>query len=289
METKSIFWKKHENLYFAITSKKVLFGVGLFLLIFFLSAFGPLLTPYDYEEFAGAGYLPPSKEHFFGTTINGRDVYTQVVYGLRSTLLVGFLAGTIASIIGLLVGFLSGYHGGKVLDESLMMLTNIFMVIPSLALLIILSAYLPYRGIATQSIIVAATAWPWTARAVRSQTLSLKNQEFVNLSRISGLGTFKILTQDIAANMFSYVFMVYILQFNGTILASVGLEFLGLGPTRGVSLGLVMQNAVNWNALHLGMWWWTIIPGLILTLLIVSLYFINTGLDEVFNPRLREM
>ena len=126
-------------------------------------------------------------------------------------------------------------------------------------------------------------------RQVRSQTLSLKSQEFVNLSRISAAPVFRIIREDIAANMFSYVFMVYILQFNGTILSSVGLEFLGLGPTRGISLGLVMQNAVNWNALHLGMWWWTIIPGLILTLLIVSLYFINTGLDEVFNPRLREL
>jgi peptide/nickel transport system permease protein len=288
MKTKS-FWKKHENLYFAVSNKKVLLGVFMFVAIILLSLVGPYLTPYDYEEFAGAGYLPPSKDHWFGTTLMGRDVFTRVVYGLRSTLLVGFLAGTIASAIGLVVGFVSGYYSGKAADEGLMMLTNVFMVIPSLAILIILSAYLPYRGIVTQSLIVAATAWPWTARAVRSQTLSLKNQEFVNLSRISGLSTFKILRDDIAANMFSYVFMVYILQFNGTILASVGLEFLGLGPTRGVSLGLVMQNAVNWNALHLGMWWWGLIPGLILTLLIVSLYFINTGLDEVFNPRLREM
>ena len=216
-------------------------------------------------------------------------MFTQVVYGLRSTLLVGFLAGTIASAIGLVVGFVSGFFSGRAPDEGLMMLTNMFMVLPSLALLIILSAYLPYRGIVTQSLIVAATAWPWTARAVRSQTLSLKSQEFVNLSRISAAPTFRIIREDIAANMFSYVFMVYILQFNGTILSSVGLEFLGLGPTRGISLGLVLQNAVNWNALHLGMWWWTIIPGLILTMLIVSLYFINTGLDEVFNPRLREL
>jgi peptide/nickel transport system permease protein len=119
--------------------------------------------------------------------------------------------------------------------------------------------------------------------------LSLKNQEFVNLSRISAAPVTKIIAEDIAANMFSYVFMVYIIQFTGTILAAVSLEFLGLGPTQGISLGLVMQNAVNWNAIQLGLWWWAIIPGLLLTILIVSLYFINTGLDEVFNPRLREM
>jgi len=283
------FWKRHENLYFAISNKKVIFGVVVFLAIVALALFGPLVTPYGYDDFAGPGYRPPSREHWFGTTIMGRDVFTQVVYGLRSTLLVGFLAGTIASAIGLVVGFVSGFFSGRAPDEGLMMLTNMFMVLPSLAILIILSAYLPYRGIVTQSLIVAATAWPWTARAVRSQTLSLKSQEFVNLSRISAAPTLRIIREDIAANMFSYVFMVYILQYNGTILSSVGLEFLGLGPTRGISLGLVLQNAVNWNALHLGMWWWTIIPGLILTMLIVSLYFINTGLDEVFNPRLREM
>jgi len=148
---------------------------------------------------------------------------------------------------------------------------------------------LEVRGITVMAIIVAATAWPWTARAVRSQTLSLKNQEYVSLSKISALSVPRILKEDIASNMFSYVFMVYILQFNGTMLATVQLEFLGLGPTKGISLGLVMQDAVNWNAIQLGMWWWAIIPGLIITVMITSLYFVNTGLDVVFNPRLREM
>lgn len=285
----SDFWKKHENLYYAVTNKKVQFGITIFSLIIILAVLGPLLTSYEYDEFAGEGYLSPSSEHFFGTTIMGKDVYTRTVLGLRSTIIVGLIAGTIATIIGCLVGFVSGYYGGKIIDEILMMMTNIFLVIPSLALLIIISAYLPYRGITVMSFIVALTAWPWTARAVRSQALSIRNEEYVNLSRISSLGIFQILKEDIAANMFSYVFMVYILQFNGTILAAVGLEFLGLGPTQGISLGLVMRNAVDWNAIQLGLWWWAIIPGLILTFMVTSLYFINTGLDEVFNPRLREM
>ncbi len=285
----SDFWKKHENLYFAFTNKKVLFGVFLFVVLILLAIFGPMTTPYGYDDFAGEGYLPPSRTYLFGTTLMGKDVFTMVVYGLRSTIVVGFVGGTIATIVGLIIGFLAGYYGGKFIDESLMMLTNIFLVIPTLALLIILAAYLPYRGIFTESIIVGLTAWPWTARGVRAQTLSIKNQEYVNLSRISATDVLKILRQDIAANMFSYVFMVYILQFSGTILAAVSLEFLGLGPTQGISLGLVMQNAVNWNAIQLGMWWWAILPGLVLTLLVVSLYFVNTGLDEVFNPRLREL
>ena len=283
------FWKRHENLYHAITNWKVIFGLSIFLMIVFLAIFGPLISPYDYEEFAGPPYIPPSSEHFFGTTIMGRDVFTRTVYGLRTTLLVGFIAGTIATVIGCVIGFLSGYYGGRLFDEFLMMITNIFVVIPQLALLIVISAFLKVRGIMVMSVIVASTSWPWLARAVRAQTLSLRNQEYVNLSRISSLSVPRILREDIASNMFSYVFMAYIQQFNGTMLATVQLEFLGLGPTRGVSLGLVMQTAVNWNGIQLGMWWWAIIPGFILTILITALYFVNTGLDAAFNPRLREM
>ncbi|HOB92376.1 MAG TPA: ABC transporter permease [Bacillota bacterium] len=282
------FLKEHENLYYALTNKKVIVGLVLFLSIVLLAVVGPMLTPYDYEEYAGMPYDPPSPNHWFGTTIMGRDVFTLTVYGLRSTLLVGFIAGTIATVVGCIIGFLAGYYGGSWFDEILMMITNIFVVIPQLALLIIISAFLKVRGIIVMSVIVSATAWPWTARAVRSQTLSLKNQEYVSLSRISALSVARILREDIASNMFSYVFMVFILQFNGTMLSTVQLEFLGLGPTRGVSLGLVMQDAVNWNAIQLGMWWWAIIPGLIITVMITSLYLVNTGLDAAFNPRLRE-
>ncbi len=283
------FWKKHENLYYAITNKKVIFGLTIFILVILLAIFGPMLTPYEYDEYAGAPYSPPSRQHLFGTNIMGQDVFTMTVYGLRTTLIVGLIAGTIATIIGCVVGFLAGYYGGSWFDEILMSLTNIFVVIPQLALLIILSAFLEVRGIMVMSIIVSATAWPWLARAVRAQTLSLRNQDYVNLSRISSLKVPRILREDIASNMFSYIFMSYILQFNGTMLATVQLEFLGLGPTKGISLGLVMQNAVNWNAIQLGMWWWGIIPGLILTVMITALYFVNTGLDAAFNPRLREM
>ncbi|HKL74653.1 MAG TPA: ABC transporter permease [Halanaerobiales bacterium] len=283
------FWAKHENLYYALTNKKVIFGLTIVVLVFMLAVFGPMISKYEYDEYAGAGYLPPSSQHFFGTTIDGRDVFTRTVYGLRSTLLVGAIAGTIATLVGCVIGFLAGYYGGTIFDELLMMLTNIFVVIPQLALLIVIAAFLEVRGVVIMAVIVSLTAWPWTARAVRSQTLSLKNEEYVSLSRISAISVGRILREDIAANMFSYVFMVFIQQFNSTMLATVQLEFLGLGPTKGISLGLVMQNAVNWNGIQLGMWWWAIIPGLILAILITALYFINTGLDAAFNPRLREM
>ena len=158
-----------------------------------------------------------------------------------------------------------------------------------IAILIVISAYLQGIDVLSQSLIIGLLNWPWVARAVRAQTLSIKNNEYVNLSRISSLPVTKILSQDIAANMFSYVFMVFILQFSGCILASVTLDFIGVGPAGSISLGLIMRYAILGGAIIHGYWWWAIIPGAILTVLIISLYLINTGLDEVFNPRLREI
>ncbi len=284
--------KRNENLYLAFTNPKVVFGISLFSAVLLFALLGPYFTEYGINEFAGIGSpasrAAPSGEHPFGLTMQGYDVFTRTVHGLRATILVGFVGGLIASFIGLIIGLIAGYRGGMV-DEFLMGLTNVFLTFPQLPILIVVAAYLPYRGIIHMAVLVGLVIWPWTARAVRSQTMSLKNEEHVALSRISANSTPRILIEDIAANMFSYIFMVFILQYMGTIMATVGLEFLGLGPTRGVSLGLVMQHAVQSGALYLGYWWWGILPGLFLMLMIFSLYFLNTGMDEVFNPELREL
>ncbi|ABY95562.1 peptide/nickel transport system permease protein [Thermoanaerobacter thermohydrosulfuricus] len=277
-----------EFIYFAFKNTK--FKIGLTILLFFLilAIIGPYISYYkDPLEYVSMSNLPPSRENWLGTTTFGQDVFTQFVYGLRSTFFIGLFGGGLATIIGLLIGFIAGYKGG-LLDDLLMMLTNILIVIPTLALLIIIAAYLPYRGIGIQSVIIGLTAWPWTARAIRAQTLSLKSREFVNLAKITALRPLKIVLEEIAPNMMSYVVMVFILQFAGAILAAVGLDFIGLGPTRGISLGLMMQYSVLWNAIQLGMWWWFVPPGLAITMIVSSLYFLNIGLDEIFNPRLRE-
>ncbi|MFP3953709.1 MAG: ABC transporter permease [Candidatus Acetothermia bacterium] len=284
--------KNNENLHFIFTTPRVIFGISLFTAVCLFALLGPAFAQYDLTEFAGSGSpasaAAPSWENPFGLTILGHDVYTRTVYGLRSTILVGFVGSILASSIGIVIGLVAGYIGGMV-DEFLMGITNVFLTFPQLAILIVVAAYLPYRGVVHMAMLVGLIIWPWTARAVRSQTLSIKNEEHVELSRMSSNGVFRIMFEDIAANMFSYIFMVFIQQFLGTIMATVGLEFLGLGPTRGVSLGLVMQRALTNGALYLGYWWWGILPGLFIMLLLFSLYFINTGLDELFNPELREM
>ncbi|WP_448378340.1 ABC transporter permease [Fervidobacterium sp.] len=279
----------NEILFFAFRNKKLRLGFSIVLFFLILAIIGPYISKYkDPLEYVGPGYQPPSRDYWFGTTTFGQDVFTQLVHGLRSSFFIGFFGGGLATLIGLIVGFLAGYEGG-LFDEVLMMITNILLVIPTLALLIIVASYLPYRGIFIESVIIGLTAWPWTARAVRAQTLSLKAREYVNLARITGRSHFKIILYEIMPNMMSYVFMVFILQFGGAILAAVGLDFIGLGPTKGISIGLMLQNAVLWNAIQLGIWWWAIPPGLVITLIVGALYFMNTGLDEVFNPRLREM
>lgn len=223
-----------------------------------------------------------------GTTSFGQDIWAQFVHGLRSTFITGALGGGIAFVVGTTVGFVAGYKGGLV-DEILNMLTNVVLVLPALVVLIVAVAYLDVRGLVVQALFIGLTSWPWAARAVRSQALSLATRDYVDLARLSGRRTWRIITTEIAPNMSSYLVMSFILLFGGAVLIAAGLDFIGLGPTGGVSLGLMLESAVQWSALQLGMWWWFIPPGAAITLLVGSMYILNVGLDEVFNPKLREL
>jgi len=280
--------KRNEFVYFALRNYKLKIGLFVIAAFLLLAAIGTVFTDFDVREYVGPMSDPPSNQYWFGTTFFGQDVFTQFVHGLRATFLVGFVGGGFATVIGMLVGFVAGYRGGSV-DESLNVVTNIVLVIPTFALLIIIAAYLEVRGVLTESIFIGCTAWPWTARAIRAQTLSLRSREFVDLARMSGMRPMRIIFTEIAPNMMSYLVMAFILQFGGAILIAATLDFIGLGPTTGISLGLMMQNAVNWGALQLGLWWWFIPPGVAIAAIVGALYIMNVGLDEVFNPKLREM
>jgi peptide/nickel transport system permease protein len=303
---------KFEMFRIAFRNRKFQFGFGLLMFFVIFALIGPLLTPFHWDglyyekvgkvELASYGgkTLPPmshevittytGKEvrvlHILGTNIHGQDLYARLVYGLRTSLYIALLAALIGTFLGVTIGFVAGYKGGWV-DELLMMFTNIMLVIPSIVLLILVAAYLSARTPGVQALIIGLTGWPWVARAVRSQTLSLKNREFVHLAKLAGQGDLKIIFGEIMPNMISYIFMAGILQFSGAILASATLDFIGLGPTTMVSLGNILQRAIAYNALQFGWWWWFIPPGLIITLIITALFFINIGLEEVFNPRLR--
>jgi peptide/nickel transport system permease protein len=280
--------KKNEILYFALRNTKLKIGLGVVLFFAVLTIVGPLIAKYGPTDTAGPVNSPPSAQFWFGTTTFGEDVFSQFVHGLSSTFLVGIVGGGLATILGMLIGFTAGYRGGTI-DELLNVLTNIVLTIPVLALLVVISAYVKVRGVMIESLFIGVTTWPWAARAIRAQTFSLRTRDFVDLARLSGESSFKIVFTEIAPNMASYLFMTFILMFGGAILTAATLDFLGLGPTQGISLGTMMNLAVLWSALILKMWWWFIPPGIGITAIVGGLYIMNVGLDEVFNPKLREM
>ncbi len=279
----------NEYLYFAFRNWKVVLGFSIILIFLLIALIGPSLTenaPLDFVYPSGSS--EPSQEFWLGTTMFGQDVFSQFANGLRATFYVGLLGGGIGTLIGLVVGFTAGYRGG-IVDEILNVLTNIILVIPGFAVLLIIAAYLEVRSLTSESIFIGLTEWAWVARAVRAQTFSLKSREVVELAKLNGMRPRKIIFGEIAPNMLSYLVMTFILQFGGAILTAATLDFIGLGPTEGISLGMMMQEAVNWGALQLGDWWWFIPPGLAIMLIVGGLYMMNIGLDEVFNPKLREM
>jgi peptide/nickel transport system permease protein len=276
-----------EALYFALRNKKLVGGLTVVLLFLLAAIVGPMLIGGNPNAYVGPRLGRPSGEYWFGTTTFGQDVFAQFVHGLRASFLVGLLGGGLAAVVGMVVGFTAGYRGG-IVDEILNMLTNVVLVLPTLAVLIIINAYLGVRSVTAQAIFIGLSSWPWAARAIRAQTFSLRVRDFVDLAKLSGVSRRKIIFREIAPNMSSYLFMTFILLFGGAILIAASLDFIGLGPTNAISLGLMMNNAVQWSALKLGMWWWFVPPGAGITTIVGALYVMNVGLDEVFNPKLRE-
>lgn len=280
-----------EFLFFALRSKKFIISAVILLVLVCIAVFGPIIDPTNPVAQEGAPMRSPTfaSGNWFGTTYFGDDVFAQFANGLRASFFVGLLGGGLAALLGMAVGFTAGYRGGWI-DEILNMITNIFLVIPTLAVLLVISSYLKARGVMFEAIFIGGTSWPWAARAIRAQTFSLRSRDFIDLAKLSGRRGWKIIATEIAPNMSSYLFLTFILLFGGAILIAASLDFIGLGPTGGMSLGLMLFDSVTYGAaLLLGIWWWFIPPGIGIVALVGALYVMNVGLDEIFNPKLREM
>jgi peptide/nickel transport system permease protein len=226
-----------------------------------------------------------------GTDNFGRDVLTELVKATGVSLLIGFVAGIIATSIGLTLGLLAGYIGG-LMDDVVMFFTNLFTVIPGIVLLILISFSIGQerRGAVTIAVVIGATGWVWTTRAVRAQVLSLRNRDHVNLSKLSGHSVLRIIVADILPYIASYVVMALILQISVGILAEAALSILGLGPktTETPTLGLMLNWAFIYQAQVLGKWWAYFPVITVIALISFSLNLMNTGLDQVFNPTIRD-
>ena len=279
--------KRNDFLHYGLRNKKLLFGVTLELLLVLLAIIGPLLAKTAPLESTGLSMQHPNGKYWLGTDLNDYDVWSQVTNGLREFYLVGAIGAAFAAVVGMALGFIAGWRGGWI-DEILQMITNVVVMIPALVLLVVIGSYLSSRSVLFEGTFIGLTSWPWVARAVRAQTFSLRAREYVDLARLSGRRPVSIIIKEIAPNMASYLFLVVILLFGSSMLVAASYDFLGLGPSQTVSLGYVMNQASNGSALILHLWWWFIPPGALLTAMVAALLIANVGLDEVFNPKLRE-
>ncbi len=260
----------------ALESARFKFGFCVFAGVLLFAFAFPLFSDIDPMDMTGMMFESPSKEHYLGTDNFGRDVLAELAAGTRSSIMIGALAGLIATCIGLCIGLFAGYVGGWV-DNLLSSVTNVFVVIPSFVILVLISVSISSRDFMTT----------WTARAVRSQTTSLRNRDHVNMSKISGHGLVRIILRDILPYVASYVVTAFILQVASGIISEASISMLGLGPQNTATLGLMMHWSVQFSGLGNGAWWSFLPVVLMVSLITFSLNLMNTGLDQIFNPQIR--
>jgi peptide/nickel transport system permease protein len=267
-------------------SARFYLAAAIFLIIALLGFIGPYLISHTPSSVVGGLYDRPSHAAWLGTDNVGHDLFANLVYGTRTSLIVGLVAGAGATLVGIVIGTIAGYFGG-ILEEALMAFTNIIVAIPNFVVLILIAIALHTRSATGVAIVIAATTWPWTARAVRAQASSLRTREHLDIARLSGAGGFGLIVFDVIPYMLSYIVMAFVLQVSSAILTEAALSLLGLGPSNGVSLGIMLHWALANEAVRTGAWWAFVPPTLLLTLIAFSLLMLQSSLDEVFNPRLR--
>jgi len=269
------------------TNRKARVGIIMLLGFVLVAIFAPLLAPYDPTDTSFGPSELPSSAHWLGTTQAGQDVLSQLIYGTRTSLIVGTLAGALATIISLLIGMTAGYMQGPV-DDVLSFLINLGLVVPALPLMITIAAYSPVRGLSIIIFVIGLTGWAWGARFKRAQVISLRARDYITSAQFAGDGPFRIIFREVMPNMMSLVVLAYIGAAIGAIGAEAGLEFLGLGDPSTISWGTMLYWADNGGALLTGQWAWLAAPGLALALLTSTLILINFGVDALSNPQLRE-
>jgi peptide/nickel transport system permease protein len=264
-------------------------GVVLLGLFVLAAIIGPQVAPYDpsfQNPSPSLSLQGPSVAHLLGTTQSGQDVLSQLLIGIRFTLELALLIGVIAGFLSVFFGVTAAFLGG-VWDEFLSLITNVVLVIPQVPLLILLFGFLPQKGQLPTIIVLSATSWPWGARVIRAQSLTIRNRDFIAASRETGEKTWRIIASEIIPNEVSLIAANFVNTVLFAIGASVALAFIGLADLNTWSLGTMLYWAQSQQALQLGAWWWFLPPGIAVALIGTSLVLLNTGIDELGNPRLR--
>jgi peptide/nickel transport system permease protein len=269
-----------------MTNPKSCFGIVVFASMVVAALLAPVLAQNPPNEIVALPGQPPNKDFWFGTTDQGYDVFAQVVWGARTSLAVGAAAALMSTVIAATLGMLAAYAGGW-MDDTINLLTNVFLVIPALPLLLVIYSFLPARGPVVMVLILGLTTWAVEARILRSQALTLRNRDFIEAAKVAGEGTWRIVFGEIMPNMVSRIAAGFLLVFYLSIIFAAGLEFLGFGDVNKVTWGTTLYWAQNNSSVLQGAWWHFVFPGVALALAVAALVFINFGVDELANPRLR--
>jgi peptide/nickel transport system permease protein len=269
-----------------LTNPKSCFGIVVFGGIVLAALLAPVLAQYPPDEIVALPGQSPNSDFWFGTTDQGYDVFAQVVWGARTSLAVGAAAALISTVIAATLGMFAAYSGGWI-DDSINLVTNVFLVIPVLPLLLVVYSLLPTRGPVVMVLILGLTTWAVEARILRSQALTLRNRDFIQAAKVSGERTWRIVFGEIMPNMVSRIAAGFLLVFYLSIIFAAGLEFLGFGDVNKITWGTTLYWAQNNSSVLQGNWWHFVFPGVALALSVAALVFINFGVDELANPRLR--
>ncbi len=258
-------------------------GITLFGLI------GPLLVG-DPQQIRDQGLTGPSLEFPLGTTQTGQDVLAQLAHATRGSLQIGLIVGVLATVLSAFFGIYGAYRG-RFVDDAFSLLSNVFLLIPGLTLVIVISGFVPResRGLWTIAVVLAVTSWAASARVLRAQTLSVRSRDYVAASQVSGERPWRVITVEILPNLLPVIASQFVFAVIAAILGEAGLAFIGLGASNSSTLGTMLFYAQNGFALSLGAWWWFVPPGLIIALIGMGLSLINFSIDEIINPKLKNL
>ncbi|WP_096155366.1 MULTISPECIES: ABC transporter permease [Bacillus] len=269
------------------TNNLGLIGVGILVIILFIALAAPILAPFDPSERVGSPFMKPNSEFLLGTNDVGQDIFSELIYGTRISLLIGVLASVLSIGMGLLVGIVAGYYGGRV-DSILMRLVDLVLVIPFLPLMILLAAFI---GPSFWNIIfvIAVLSWASPARVIRSQVLTLKTKGYVEAAKSIGTKVRVIMSRHILPGVVPIALSQFVLAASSAILIEASLSFLGLGDPLSKSWGTVLYYAQARGAFLTDAWiWWILPPGILITTVVIGFAFTGYSMEEILNPRLRK-
>ncbi|TDW14094.1 ABC transporter permease [Kribbella kalugense] len=270
-----------------LRSWKVRIGLSILGFFILLAVLGPLIGGDPRANDISSISQPPSAHHLFGTTQFGQDVLAQTIAGARGSMLVGILAAAIGTLIAILVGVPAGYFGGAV-DNGLNFLTNLFLVMPVLPLILIVAGYVQGTGPFVIALIIGLFGWSGGARTLRAQSLSLSSRDFVLAMRMVGEPHRRLIFFEILPHLTGWISAMFLHGMIGGVMAEAGLAFLGITDSGSISWGTMIQAAQQQSAVLRGLWWWFVPPGLCIALIGTAATLVNFGVDEVSNPKLRQ-